>query len=583
MAAEDATVEARLRQLEATIADMDRRLRAMEGARGAPDERATSSAELLDASGNPAESGVDVASVLSLVGRSFIVFGGAFLLRALTESGRLPANAGVALGLLYAAGWIVAAEFAAVKRRSLSAVLHGSTAVAIGLPLLVEATTRFGLLAPWVSATVLTGFSGLALFVAWRRDLHALAAVTTLATLAATVFLAGKTGAFVPFSAVLIALGVATLWLGYHRDWFWMRWVTALVADVAMVGLTSRAISPQHPEPALPIVAVQLALLGLYLGSFAARTLWKGRAVVPFEVAQTVAGLAVGLGGALTVARASGTGLIGLGTGSLALGAGAYAVAFAFVGRRQGLGANFYFYATLALLLTLTGASVLVGAAPLPFTVALAVLAVASTWMGHRFARNALVFHGAVYCFVAAATSGLLATDVSLLAGRAAALWPVMTVAMWVAFGAAAACTVIAPTSAQHQAVGKAGSALRLAFAVLAVLAGCGVVLLALGPAIAGAPPDAGALATLRTGLLAVLAVALAACTRVERWAEFRWLVYPVLLLAALKLVIEDMRLSQPATLFVALALLGASLVLSPRLVRRAGPAADDARSQPAS
>jgi hypothetical protein len=361
-----------------------------------------------------------------------------------------------------------------------------------------------------------------------------------------------------------------------------MRWVTALVADVAMVGLTSRAISPQHPDPALPVVVVQLAMLGLYLGSFAARTLWKGRAVVPFEVAQTVAGLAVGLGGALTVARASGTGLTALGTGSLAFGAGAYAVAFAFVGRRQGLGANFYFYATLALLLTLTGASVLLGASQLPYAVALAVLAVASTWLGHRFARNALVFHGAVYCVVAGAASGLLATDVSLLAGKAAALWPVMTVAMWVAFGAAAVCTVIAPTGARRQAAGAAGRALHLAFAVLAVLAACGVVLLVLGPAIAGAPPDAGALATLRTGLLAVLAVTLAACTRVERWAEFRWLVYPVLSLAALKLLIEDMRLSQPATLFVALALLGASLVLSPRLVRRVGRAANSSGSQPA-
>jgi hypothetical protein len=451
-------------------------------------------------------------------------------------------------------------------------VFHGVTAVAVGLPLTVEATTRFGLLSPWASAAVLATFSALALFVAWRRDLHVLAGFATLATLAAVVLLAGKTSAFVPYSTVLVALGIATLWLGYDRDWFWMRWVTALVANVAMLGLTTRAVGAQHAEPAGPVVAVQLTLVGLYLGSFAARTLWRGRVLVPFEVAQTVAALAVGLGGALTVARASGSGLTSLGAGSLAFGAGAYAVAFAFVGKRQGLGANFYFYSTLALLLTLTGATVLLGSSPLWFAGALAVLALSSTWVAHRSSRSALAYHGAAYCVAAAVASGLLTTDVMLLAGKAAGLWPAMTLATWVAFAAAAACASISPSTV-GQPSGFSTSAPRLVFVSLTVLGASGVALLAVGPSVAGAPPDAGALATLRTALLACAAVGLAACTRLSWLADCRWLVFPVLGLTVLKLLVEDIRFSRPATLFVALALLGASLVLAPRLIRRTGPA----------
>jgi hypothetical protein len=42
-----------------------------------------------------------------------------------------------------------------------------------------------------------------------------------------------------------------------------------------------------------------------------------------------------------------------------------------------------------------------------------------------------------------------------------------------------------------------------------------------------------------------------------------------VLVAGGLKLVIEDFRLSRPATLFIALALYGVALIAAPRLARR--------------
>jgi len=108
---------------------------------------------------------------------------------------------------------------------------------------------------------------------------------------------------------------------------FWLRWPSALVADLAVVGLTVRVLNAQQLERPDAVIAVQLLLLAAYLGSFASRTLVRGRAVIPFEVIQTMAVLAVGLGGAVMVAHRSGAGEFALGTASAALGLGGYAAA----------------------------------------------------------------------------------------------------------------------------------------------------------------------------------------------------------------------------------------------------------------
>ena len=55
--------------------------------------------------------------------------------------------------------------------------------------------------------------------------------------------------------------------------------------------------------------------------------------------------------------------------------------------------------------------------------------------------------------------------------------------------------------------------------------------------------------------------------SRFRRWPEARWLVYPVLILVGIKLVLEDFPHGQPATLFVALALVGGALLLVARLL----------------
>src|SRR6185295_10221028 len=90
--------------------------------------------------------GTDLVSVLSMVGRTCMILGGAYLLRALTEAGSWPTSVGVASGFAYAMLWLGAADRAGAHGRRLSATFFGAVAVAIALPLLWEAVTLFRLI-----------------------------------------------------------------------------------------------------------------------------------------------------------------------------------------------------------------------------------------------------------------------------------------------------------------------------------------------------------------------------------------------------------------------------------------------------
>ena len=156
-----ASVEARLREFDEALGALRDRVTRLEG-----EQRESSDAAAIQP--DPAlPSGGDFSalSVLTLAGRTLLVFGGAYLLRALTDTGLLPRPGGVVLGLAYASAWIGVADHAAVQRRT-SSLFHGLASLMIACPLLLEASTRFHVLSPTVAAVILTGFTFLALTVA---------------------------------------------------------------------------------------------------------------------------------------------------------------------------------------------------------------------------------------------------------------------------------------------------------------------------------------------------------------------------------------------------------------------------------
>jgi hypothetical protein len=544
------TRDARLDALEQSVRALEARVAALESWSDRDDARdeATASA---DGAGHGLIPAVDLAVWLGLIGRTLVVLGGAYLLRALTESGLWTSATGIVLAFGYAATWLVIAD----RSSGVSGVFHGAAAEMIALPLLWEAVQRFHVVGPASASAILTVITLGILAVAVRGRRQALAWLAISGALPMSLALMASTGALVPFAAADIVLGVATLWIGYTVDWVWLRWPAAAVADLAVLALASEASPPDGAAAAPLIVAVQLLLPASYLASIAIRTLVRGRDIIVFEALQSAAALIAGFGGAVYVARTTGTGGMLLVATALACGAGSYASAFAFVTRRQGFQRNFHFYTSVALVLVLSGVAL-----GLPETALWwAALAVTAAWLAPRSRGPTLTVHAVAYLAAATIASGLAAAVVRALTGGAASQ-PLAAPRLLAVFAAGCLCWATPPVDGYRPLARAARTAIALIVTVAAI---AWIVSIALSDATAP-----GIAAAIRTSVLAATAIGLAWLGGSTRLVEAAWLVYPALAAGALKLFVEDFPRSDAASLFVALAAYGGAMIVAPRLLR---------------
>lgn len=565
-------LEDRIGRLTTAVEQLQLRVTALEGVRAVVDEAAAAGPSPLPVPPSAlerTETRPDVVAVLGMLGWLFVAVGGGFLLRATTESGAVPPAAGAAAGLAYALAWMVIADRAA--NRPLAGFFHALAAALIGFPLVWEAATKFHVLAPATAAATVALLSAASLLVAWRTRRQSIAWVGALSACAGSLALIAGTGDVAPFAVVLVALGTVTLWMGYSLDWVGLRWPVAAVANLVVSAITLRALSPQSADSIAVTLGVQLLLVVSYLGSIGIRTLVKGRNVVPFEVVQTAAILVVGFGGAIAVARSTGTSGGVLGSLCLAIGVASYATAFWFIDRRPALVRNVYFYTSVGLVFVLAGCELLWPMPVIAVVWASLGLSASAAWV--RTPRLFLVMHGAAYLCAAAFVTGVLGYGMSTIFGAPAALWVSPSWTHVVVLGAGC----IAAWLVARQA-GDASRALHVPRALIVlttVWAGGAVAVGLLAPMLAGGPGgtvDAGSLATLRTCILSVAALGVAFIGRHPGFVEWNWLVYPLLVIVGLKMLAQDFSVSRPATLFVALALYGVALIVAPRL-RRTGAA----------
>ena len=434
-------------------------------------------------------------------------------------------------------------------------------------------TSKFKIIPTWIAAILLSAFTAVALAVAARRRFQVLAWLVVLAAIPAAYALMFAQGRVAPPLVFLVVLGAGTVWLGYLLDWHGLRWPVAIAADLAVLFLAVEAVRPGAPDGPVTAVLVQFALMATYLGSTAIRTLGLRRSVVAFEMVQAAAVLLAGLGGAAFVtARAGfGAGALSLGVLSLLFGAASYAVAFAFVQRQQ-TPANFYFYTTAGAAFVLAGATFLLPAGPRGLF--WAALAVGGAFGARQAGRATLGGHAATYAVAAAISCGLLEH-----AGEAAFASPegAWTPATLACVGVAAAVGVASWALGTVSARTALDRVPRVVLLVVLAASVAGLLIGWVGPLVAGTPgsgADAGTIATVRTVVLALGALALAGLGRTDVWAEARWLAWPVLGLAGVKMLVEDLPRSRPGTLFLAFALYGAALIIMPRIRRRGPPSA---------
>ena len=169
-------LERAVAELEEAVARQEHRLAVLEGACTEPQDMESAASAAPEVAGNNLETLTDewpvsaIKGTPALVGRSLLILAGAFVLRALTESGTIVNGTGVFLGLVYAASWIVATALAARNGARASAGFFGVCSAVIADPLIFEATTEFGVLSATGATATLATMTAAGLIVAsrWR-------------------------------------------------------------------------------------------------------------------------------------------------------------------------------------------------------------------------------------------------------------------------------------------------------------------------------------------------------------------------------------------------------------------------------
>ena len=504
-------------------------------------------------------------TLLPILGRALLGLAGAYLLRALTESGTLPPKAGIGIGLLYAMLWLVLAA-RTPSADKLRTAIHSLTSVLVISPLVWETTLRFHAVSTWTAGAILLVFTLSGMAVSWKKDLLIVATFATLAGLGVSAGLLVATHDAIPFTSVLLAIAAAVEISACLNHWLSERWLTATSADLAVLLATWLVTNERGvPEAWTPIghsvlLAVQVALLTIYLGSTGFRTLFRGTTFTGFETAQCALAFAISVGGGLRLSSEDPYLAPAMAILSLACAAFCYGIGFLLLDRDGTRGRNFYTYSTFAILLALAGSRILLSG--LALAAVWSLLAVGCLWVGSYFGRLTLQVHGAIYLVLGMAVSGALTGVTSFELGDSS-----MTAAGQAALWSAIVAAGISYTLGMRSPV--ASATLRLALAGCLGWLAAGMIAGALTAgyhAAFGTSASHAYCATLRTGVLATAALLLA-------WAGARWnrpelsrLIYPAMLLGAYRLIAFDLHQDRNPALFLSLLLYGSALITLPKI-----------------
>jgi hypothetical protein len=559
----------RVRSLERAVAALEVRTAGLEAqVRGAVPAPLPTPARAPADAPTPGEAtaaalGGQAASVLTLAGRTSVVLGGAFLLRALTESGRVSVVVGVSLGFAYALVWMTAA-YREPAGRATSAFFHGLASALVALPLVFEAVARFTAYGTWTSALLLGLFAAFGLRVASRHHLPGLAAIVLLGTLADLGSLAIVTAEPVPFAVLAAILAPVTAVVAEPRGRSWLQWPVALVANLLVVALAARAAGHSPLAPPGQVLLAGCVYSAAYAWVIGHSLLVRNQPLRVFDVLQGISLLLIGYGGILTAASRLGpaTGVTS-GIAVLLTGAACYSLGLGLSSDRPRRQPAMHFFSSAAIVIVFVGATWLMGGVVLALW--FAGLALVFSWLGARRLQPTLLLHGALYVAAAAATLGFAGA-----LGRAWLLpldsWPALDPLLWLVVGAAS-LGVLGPRLAAGDFGGDLTIVARTLHATVVTVVAATFILVTVGGWLVE-PTAAGPLAALRSATLAVVAVAAAAAGRANRARAFGRLAYPLVALGAVKLLVEDFWRSGPVMIFVALAFFGVALIATTRLRR---------------
>ena len=504
------------------------------------------------------------AGVITVLGKSVLGIAGAYLLRAVAESGSVPRVAVLLLAIAYACLWMVWAVRARTTSRFAS-VTYAVTSAMILAPLLWESTVRFQTLSPGFTAVVLVGYVALTLALAARHDLELITWVATVASVVTAVALLFATHDLVPLTTALLAIAMASEVSGCVGHRLTQRVLPALAVDFAIWQLvdvmTSGGVLPEgyRATGTGVLVALCLGLLAVYGVSIGVRGFARREAIPYFDMGQGV--LCFGLG-AFGVLRATQWAMAPvLGVLFLALAAVCYwGTLSRFVD--ESLGRNRRVSATWAAALLMAGSWLLFPASLLvPF---LCLAAVVAAFLYSNTGKFSLGLHASVYLAAATAVSSVPGYVIGAMAGSVpgAPGWN-----LWVVAVAAGVSYVVGARHAEERI------RRRVLWVVPALLAGFAVAGVAVSAIVGLAGGSAGVVASrlsvVRTIVDCAMAVALAFAGARWKRVELGWVAYAAVGFGTLKLLFEDLRFGNAASLVVSLLFYGGVLILLPRMMQR--------------
>jgi hypothetical protein len=553
-----------LERLTAKVESLDRRVLALEASKTPEGTPAAAMRE--PAAPVAAGEGFSLAQAggaFSVLGKSMLGIAGAYLLRAVAESSSLPRLAIVAVAIVYALLWLVAA--ARVREEEwFSSTIYAGTSALILAPMLWELTLRFKVLPAPATAVILGIFVIAATALAWKKNQTPVFWVANLTTTAASLALAVATHELIPFIAALLLTALTCEYAAIRNHQRSVRSLAALAADAGIWALIFIYASPQSARmDYLALSAAGLILPGcllflIYGASVAVRTLRLGQKISIFETGQAMVAFLLAASSVLYFEQGSGAVVLGL--VCLLFSAACYAASFVLFSDKVDV-RNFCIFATWAAGLFLAGSFLCLP--PFWLAVCLSLAAIVAAALSTRTGGLALRLHSLAFLVAAAIASGLLENAFNALAGIPPAM---IGAGAFVISACALICFALGMRGPQES---WKQQLLQLATAALAVFALAALLVEGLLHLVfLNTTPDAPHIAFVRTLILCAVAFALAFSG--SRWgrAELTRIAYATVALVAVKLLVEDLRHGRLEFIAASIFLFALTLIAVPWLAR---------------
>ncbi|MFL6443125.1 MAG: hypothetical protein ACJ713_04900 [Candidatus Sulfotelmatobacter sp.] len=499
------------------------------------------------------------ARAFPTVGKAVLGFAGAFLLRALAESGSVPKLPVLIIAILYACFWMI---WSARTNDRFASVTYAVTSTLILSPMLWEATVRFQSMPATASASILVAFIVLTLVLASRHDLQVIPWIATLASASTAVALIVGTRELIPLTLALLAIAAAvetSACLGHELTF---RVIPAIVADftlwLSLYILGSENV-PEGYRSVAPstLIAVCALLPAIYGIGVTFRMFVQRHRISIFEIAQLAASFGLAAFGIMRASHNAAAPALGV-LFLLLAGISYWGTLSRFAAESHTR--NRRVSATWAAALLVAGAFLLL---PDNFQIAfLCAAALLTAVLYTRTAKLSLGLHASFYLAAAVSVSSLPSYVWNSLAGTVPASpdWRAWTVAL-----SAALCYAVESRKEMDQ--GRR----RLLWLVPAGITAFTIAGWAVAATVRVASGQielaASHLSMIRTVVICLLALVLGVASR-RRHLELRWIAYAAVALGTLKLVLEDLRFGNPASLVVSFVFYGLILILLPRMTR---------------